>query len=150
MVKVSIICAFFTNENYTISEDFLKEYNIYRINTESIECESISREICKKYYDAICDSIGEEPYGEMLYPDYMFKLETINIIEARNFIEKLSVSFRVNFICRYFQKDLYNMTDHALEYINSFNRLLKTDFFEVIPDSCNGSYINIFSSFVSN
>ena len=146
MVKVNIICSFYTDEDYTISEDFLKEYNKNHIDIKSTEYESISREIYKKYYD----TIEEEPYGDILYPDYMFKIETTNIIEAKRFIEKLSVSFRVNYIHRWLQKSLYDMTDHALEYMNSFKRLLKTDFFEDISGNYEGTYIYIFTSFVSN
>lgn len=139
MIKFNITCAFHTDDDYTIDKHFLEEYKNHLIDVYSDECEKITQNA----YEQDPDMEEEDDY--VPYPDFLFKFETTNIVKAKEFLEKLSVSFRVSYTHRWLQRELYDITDHALEFMNKFIR--PTEFFEYITGNYEGTYINIVKSF---
>lgn len=140
MMKFKITCAFNTDDDYVLDKKFVEEYKDYLIDVCSDECEKITKEIYRFSSDT---ENCEDDY--LPYPDFLFRIDTSNIIKAKEFLEKLSVSFRVGYTHRWLQRELYDLVDHALEFINKFLRPM--EFFEYINGNYEGTYIDIVKHF---
>lgn len=124
----TVECAFCTDEDYALDKVFVRENAKYAVPQDVMLAEIAVKE-------AAYEEDGYEPL-----PDYKYVIKTDDISEARLFLERLSVAFRVSYTHRTILGELYEMTDRA---INFLDKSRPREFYEELNGNYAGSYISI-------